>query len=317
MKSFENSNSKKTNALSKKILSFLSINPNATQIEKNEYKWIYLFLLPALIIFILFNLLPIITTFATSFTSWDGFNAPNFIGLENYVNLFNNSAFLISIKNLLVWSVLAGIIHVGFGVVIAFVLYEKPFGWRFTRSVFMIPNVISAAAWALIFRFLFDNDMGVINEFVRFFSKDFQIAWLTTSPWAFWAITLTWLFFAVIVTLIVLNELLSIPYDLIESAKIDGASKWEIITKIQLPMIRRAIGTSVIASVTARVAMYEQIALTTNGGPGDDTMNLPLMLVNSINNLNYGEANAIGLIMIIYGILALVLINKLFRMNEE
>ena len=288
-----------------------------TKMEQKEYKGIYLFLLPAIIVFLLFNFLPILTIIYTSFTSWDGFNPPSFVGLQNFVNLINEGSFLISVKNLIYWSFLAGIVHVGFGVLIAFILYEKPFGWKFTRSVFMIPNVISAAAWALIFRFIFDNDMGIINSTIRMVFPNFNIQWLSQSPYAFWTVTLTWLFFAVIVTLIVYNELLSIPDELIEAAEMDGAKKWDVITKIQLPMTRKSIGTSVIASITARVAMYEQIALTTNGGPGDDTMNLPIMLVNSINNMNYGYANAIGFVMIIFGILTLVGINKWFRMNEK
>lgn len=287
-----------------------------SKLKRGEYKWIYLFLLPSIVVFLLFNLIPIVTIFVTSFTQWDGFNAPQFTGLQNFINLFQNRAFLISVKNLLLWSILASTIHVGFGVLIAFILYEKPVGWKFARSVYMIPNIISAAAWALIVSFLFDSQMGVINTVVRLFIPGFDVQWLSTSPYAFWTVTFTWLFFAVIVTLIVLNELLAIPEELIEAARIDGASKWQIISKIQLPMCRRAIGTSVIASVTARVTMYEQIALTTNGGPGDDTMNLPLMLVNSITDLNYGSANAIGLVMIIIGILTLIVVNKAFRMND-
>lgn len=294
----------------KKMLSKYTSN------ERKNLKWIFLFLLPSILIFLIFNMIPIITIFVTSFTKWDGFNTPQFIGVDNFTRLFQDNTFIISSINLLKWSVLASTVHVGFGVLVAFILYEKPIGGKFTKSVFMIPNVISAAAWALIFKFLFDNEMGVINSFVRIIFPDFNVSWLNSSPYAFWAVTLTWLFFAVIVTLIVLNELLAIPDSLIEAAQIDGATKWDIVRRIQLPMCRKSIGTSVIASITARVAMYEQIALTTSGGPADDTMNLPLMLVNSINNYNYGYANTIGVMMIIFGLVTLVAVNKLFRMND-
>lgn len=294
----------------KKMLSKYTSN------ERKNLKWIFLFLFPSILIFLIFNMIPIITIFVTSFTKWDGFNTPQFIGVDNFTRLFQDNTFIISSINLLKWSVLASTVHVGFGVLVAFILYEKPIGGKFTKSVFMIPNVISAAAWALIFKFLFDNEMGVINSFVRIIFPDFNVSWLNSSPYAFWAVTLTWLFFAVIVTLIVLNELLAIPDSLIEAAQIDGATKWDIVRRIQLPMCRKSIGTSVIASITARVAMYEQIALTTSGGPADDTMNLPLMLVNSINNYNYGYANTIGVMMIIFGLVTLVAVNKLFRMND-
>jgi raffinose/stachyose/melibiose transport system permease protein len=253
----------------------------------------------------------------TSFTKWDGFNAPHFIFIQNYLKLFLNSTFLISLRNLLFWSAIAGTIHVGFGVLVAFVLYRQPHGWKFTRAVFMVPNVISAAAWALIYKFIFNNDMGILNHLIRIFNPGFQVQWYYQSPYAFWAITLTWLFYAVIVTLLVMNDLLAIPAELFEAAGLDGASGWQIVTKIQLPLCRYSIGTGVICAITSRVAMYEQIVFTTAGGPGDDTMNLPLILVQAINNMKYGYANAVSVVMVILGLLVLALVNKLFRMNES
>lgn len=290
---------------------------SASSLERKNYKWIYLFLTPSIFVFLLFYLSPIITVITTSFTKWDGFNKPEFIGLQNYITMFHNEAFLLSLKNLLLWSLIAATLHVGFGILVAFVLFRKPFGWKFTRAVFMVPNVISAAAWALIYKFIFNNDMGVLNNIIRKVNPDFNIQWFYQSPYAFCAVTLTWLFYAVIVTLIVLNDLMAIPEELHEAAKVDGATGWKVITKIQLPLCRNAFGTAIICSVTARVAMYEQIALTTAGGPGDDTMNLPLILVKSISDMKYGYANANGVIMFILGLIILAVINKVFRMNEN
>lgn len=287
------------------------------EIQKKYYKWIYLFLLPSFLIFLLFYVQPILTVIYTSFTKWDGFNQPTWIGFQNYITMFRNSAFLISLKNLLFWSIIAGTIHVGFGVIVAIILYDKPKGWKLTRAVFMIPNVISAAAWAMIYKFIFKDDIGVLNNAIRIINPDFHAHWFYESPYAFWAVTMTWLFYAVIVTLLVLNDLMSIPQDLIEAARVDGASKWQVVSKIQLPLCRNAIGTGVICSITARVAMYEQIALTTVGGPGDDTMNIPIILVKSIQDLKYGYANANGVIMFVLGLITLALVNRAFQMNES
>lgn len=288
-----------------------------TKLEKKDWKWIYLFLFPTIMIFVLFYLRPIVTMICTSFTKWDGFNAPRIAGLKNYIKLFTNSAAVISLKNLLWWSLIAMTVHVAFGVVVAFVLYHKPHGWKFTRAVFMIPNVISGAAWALIYRFLFNDQMGVINHAIRKVNPDFHVQWFHKSPYAFWAITLTWLFYGVIFTLLVLNDLYAIPTELEEAARLDGAAGWQITKTIHLPLCRNAIGTSVICGVTSRIAMYEAIALTTNGGPGDDTMSLSVLLVNAITDYNYGFANAIGVIMFVFGVAVLVVVNKAFRMNES
>lgn len=284
--------------------------------SRHDAPGIILFLLPSLLIFLIFYLTPIATMIATAFTKWDGFNAPTFIGLENFRTMFTNSTFRISLRNLFFWSIIAGTLHVGIGVLVAFVLFQRPRGWKVTRAVYMIPNVISAAAWAMIYKFIFNNDFGVLNNLIRIFNPDFKVQWFFQSPYAFWAVTFTWLFYAVIVTLIVLNDLLAIPQELTEAATVDGASALALHRHIYLPLCRNSIGTGIILSITSRISMYEQIRLTTVGGPGDDTMNIPLILVNSINDLKYGYANALGIIMFILGILILVGVNKAFRMNE-
>ena len=279
--------------------------------------WVYLFILPAIIIFMTFYLVPIITVFITSFTKWDGFNQPVFVGLDNYTKIFTQPVFLISLRNLLAWSVIASTLHVGFGTLIAFLLYKKPFGWRFVRSVYMIPNVISIAAWAIIYKFFFNNEFGVLNSLIRGVNPDFNVNWFYESPYAFWAITLTWVFYSVYVTLIVLSDLMAIPKEVHEAAVIDGANGWQTTLHIDFPLIRNALGTGVILSITSRIAMYEAISLTTRGGPGDDTMNVPLILVKAITDMKYGYANATAVIMILLGILSLFLIERLFRMKEK
>lgn len=287
------------------------------RLEKKNFKWIYLFLLPTIIIFVMFYVQPIFIMVYTSFTKWDGFNNPVFNGIKNYIRLVTNSAAAASMLNLVLWSLIAMTLHVGFGVLTAFVLYNKPFGWKFTRSVFMIPNIISAAAWALIYRFIFNDQVGILNETIRLIDKDFSVQWFYQSPYAFWAVTFTWLFYAVIVTLIVLNDLMAVPDSLTEAAKLDGASGWQVTRFIHLPLCRISIGTAMLCSITSRISMYEAIALTTSGGPGDDTMSLSVLLVRAITDYNYGFANAIGVIMFIFGLIIMLLVNKVFRMGDS
>ena len=284
---------------------------------RKNYKWIYLFLLPTLVIFLLFYLVPILQVFMTSFTSWDGFNPPSFNGITNYLNLFSRSSFHLALRNLLLWSLIAATVHVGFGVLVAFIFYQKPRGWKLTRTVFMIPNVISAAAWAMIYRFFFNNNFGILNQLIRFVDPDFSVNWLYSSPWAFIAVTLTWVFYAVIVALVVHGDLMSIPEEINEAAIIDGATPWQLIRHIQLPLCRSSIGTSIILSISSRITMYEQISLTTAGGPGDDTISLSMMLVSSVMDYRYGLANTIGVVMFVIGIITLLVVNRVMRMNES
>ena len=286
------------------------------KLEVKSLPWIYLFLAPSIIIFLFFYLVPIITVIGTSFTRWNGFMDPEWIGADNFVRLFSQNAFNISIRNILLWSLIGATFHVGFGVLNALIFYKGPPGWKLVRIFFMVPNVTSAAAWAMIYRLVFTDDFGLLNNFIRIFVPEFSVNWFFSSPAAFWAVTFTWVFYAVVVSLVVLADLMAIPQELQEAARIDGASDFQVMARINLPLCRFSIGTSVILSVTARISMFEVVQLTTRGGPGDDTMTLPIILVRNLSNLNYGMANAVAVVMFVLGIVVLLAARSIFRMDE-
>jgi len=280
---------------------------------------IWLFLTPGLAFFVLYYLVPIITLLITGLTVWDGFNPPEWRGIGNYTVLFESQRFTRALANLGIWAAVAATLHAGFSLLIALYIFRKPFGGRFVRAVYMIPNVIAIAAWGMIFRFFFQGEFGILNGLIRLIVPDFTVNWFFESPYAMIAIILTWLFYGVIGTLIILGDLNAIPDELHEAAKIDGASPLRITTMINIPLSRISIGTTVILSISARIGMFEVIEFTTRGGPGvpGDTQSLSILLVNSISNNQFGFANAIGTIMLIIGITMLVAVNKIFRMNDS
>lgn len=286
-----------------------------SSLERRSLPWIYAFLAPTVIMFLMFYLWPILTVMYTSFTRWNGMTSPEWTGIVNFKRLFGMKSFLISLRNLGLWSLIAAVLHTFFGVMVALMFFKTPPGWKFVRTVFMIPNVISGAAWAMIYRFLFNNEFGLLNNVIRIIDKGFNVNWFFESPAAFWAITFTWLFYAVVITLVVLSDLMAISADVHEAAIIDGASGWQIMTRIDLPLCRFSIGTSVIMGVTSRISMYEAIALTSRGGPGDDTMSLSMILVKAISDFNYGLANSAAMVMLILGALIMLICNRAFRMN--
>jgi raffinose/stachyose/melibiose transport system permease protein len=286
--------------------------------------WIALFLAPTIIILCFFYIIPIITVLYTGFTDWNGLTRTllprvNFVGFDNYIKLFTyDDTFIKALRNTILWSLIAATLHVGYGTLVAFVLYKKRIGWRFTRAAFMIPNLISVAAWAMMYKMLFNDDMGIINNFIRNIGfSDFHLNWFFESPAAFFAVALTWLFYAVYVTLIVFNELMAIPREVYEASLLDGASNWQVTRFINIPLVKNAIATGIILSVTSRINGIAEVALTSRGGPGNDTYNIVLMLQEGITNSQYGYANAAATVMILLGIFVLVAINKLFRMDEK
>ena len=246
------------------------------------------FLLPCLLLFALIYLAPMCMVFGSSFFEWKAGGVFKFIGLDNYINAFRNDArMLTALKNTGIWVVLQSVVHVMLGTVIAFMLSKRKKGWKVLRTIYMIPNVVSAAALAVIFLNVFNAQYGIINSFVKTVTgKPFMKNWFFDQNSAFITVTWSWLLYTGMIIILVLAGVLSIPEDVVEAAKIDGATDM-------------------------------QINMTTNGGPGDTTLNLPLYLYKtSMTDNNYGYANMMGVILIIAGVIVVSAINRLFKMNE-
>jgi raffinose/stachyose/melibiose transport system permease protein len=280
---------------------------------------IALFLAPSLVMFGLIYLWPLGLSVVSSFTRWNGFEPMRFIGFNNYIELFHDPQFLGALWNSVKWALCALFIHVPFGVLVALLLSRKLPLWRFVRSSFMLPNVISGSAMALLFMFIFKPDAGVLNAFLRIFKgPDFSINWLFDPKYAFASLTQVWLWYAAVITLITLSQLLSIPPELYEAAKIDGANEFQIDFFINIPLLKNAIGTGIILAVTSVFKMFDIIFMTTNGGPGTTTLNLAVMSVNAIVTMNkYGYANAIGICLLIIGASVMALTTRSLRMHDS
>lgn len=284
-------------------------------------KWkLAAFLLPCLALFALIYLIPLIMVVVSSFFEWKAGGVFNFVGIQNYIQAFtSDDRMLIALRNTGIWVLLQSTVHVTIGTVIAFMLSKKLRGWKVLRTIYMIPNVVSAAALGVIFLNVFNPKYGLINSFVsQVTGTAFQKNWFFEENSAFITVTWSWLLYTGMIIIVVLAGILAIPEDVIEAARIDGATEMQINLKIRLPLIRTVLGTSVILAATSMLREFELIYLTTNGGPGDLTLNLPLYLYKtSMTDNNYGYANMMGVVLIIAGIVAVQAINKLFRMNES
>lgn len=285
--------------------------------QKNKI-WIAVFLVPTLVMFMLVYLGPMVLALVSSFTKWDGMQSMRFIGLDNYVKIFQDPVFHASLWHTLFWAFLAVAVHVPFGVLVALVLKRKRKGWRFTRSVFMLPNIISRSALALMFVFIYKPDVGILNMLLKNVGLErFTRNWLVDSNTALLSVTNIWLWYAAVITLIVLSELSSISSEIEEAARIDGATARQVDWYIYLPLLRRAVGTGAIVAVTSVFKEFESIYMTTNGGPGDSSMTISVMMVNKIIQSNqYGYANTLGILLLVLGIIVMLFCNKLFRMDS-
>jgi raffinose/stachyose/melibiose transport system permease protein len=227
--------------------------------------------------------------------------------------------FIVSFKNTLIWIFLQSTVHVAIGVSFAIIISRKFKGWKLLRASFMVPNMISASALGFIFLMIFNGQIGLINSVLNALHLEkFAHNWFFEPSTAFLSVTATWLLYAGLIMLLVLTEIGTIPASLYEAADLDGASQWQKDLFITIPQLRNVIGTCIIIASTSKLKEFELIYLTTKGGPGTDTMNLPLYLYNTaITQNNFGYSNMIGTVLIALGLVLIYLISRVFRIASD
>ncbi|WP_405116269.1 sugar ABC transporter permease [Paenibacillus sp. FSL K6-1217] len=288
-------------------------------VRKNR-GYITLFLLPTVILFILVYAVSLVILFGTSFTEWSAGRSPVFNGLANYIQLFTDDAdFRQSALNTGVWVLLQSTVHVAIGTLFAIILSMKEFYWKFARTVYMFPNIISGAAVGMLFLCMLNPDFGAVNSIARLFGNaDYSQNWFMDYATAFFSVTMTWLPYAAVVTILILAEIAAIPESLYESARIDGASTLKINLYIVIPMLRNIIGTCVILSGTSMLQKMDIILMTTGGGPGNETMNLPIYIYKTaLMDNNFGYSNSVGVFLIGFGLIFVLLCRNLFRIGSS
>ena len=279
-----------------------------------------MFTIPCMILFALVYAAPIITVFYTSLCDYTAFNSPAFQGIKNFITIFSDSDFICSIRNTLLWVVLQSTIHVGVGLAMALVLRRKPKGWKFARTAYMIPNIIPTAATGVMFTLLLNPMFGIVKPIMDFLGIDYAMVpnLFGNSRYAFWTVTATWILYSGFNTIIFLAEMGAVSKEIYEAAAIDGATPWQADRYITLPLMRNVCGTCVTLASVAMVSQFDIIYMTTKGGPGTSTLNLPIYLYKAATlENNYGKANAVGVVQIIIGITLVILIKGLFREKKE
>ena len=264
---------------------------------KNKKIWIFLFTIPCMILFALVYAAPIITVFYTSLCDYTAFNSPAFQGIKNFITIFSDSDFICSIRNTLLWVVLQSTIHVGVGLAMALVLRRKPKGWKFARTAYMIPNIIPTAATGVMFTLLLNPMFGIVKPIMDFLGIDYAMVpnLFGNSRYAFWTVTATWILYSGFNTIIFLAEMGAVSKEIYEAAAIDGATPWQADRYITLPLMRNVCGTCVTLASVAMVSQFDIIYMTTKGGPGTSTLNLPIYLYKAATlENNYGKANSRG-----------------------
>ena len=273
------------------------------------------FMAPAIAVMLVFFIIPVIYVAVVSCLKWDGISAPSVVGIENFVKLLKNSTFQRSLTNNIIWALVAGFIQVPMAMVMAIILSRKPRGWKFFRTVYFFPQVISGIALATLWRAIYNADHGMLNGMLQIlglgqYAKD----WLGTSSTAFPAVLIYWVFYVGYYMVIMMADITTIDTSYYEAATIDGATDFQQAIYITIPLIKK---TSLLTCVTLASVMglrqFEQVYMLTNGGPNHRTSTMVLYMYERLQSSSYGLASATAVILIIVGVIFIVCIRRLFN----
>ena len=281
--------------------------------EKKRNLQALAFAVPAILILGIFVYFPLIENFIYSFQSFTLSSATKeWVGFDNYRHLFSDKIILVSLKNNILYAVISIVIQVGFGLVLAAVLEDIAFH-KFApalRSIYFIPTVISMTVVCLLFDFVYNPQMGLLNSFLELVGLDgLTRVWLGSKKTAMYAVIAVsqWQSTGYVAMLFIV-AIQKIPRDLYEAAEVDGAGKLKRFFYITVPQVRQMFFVTMILTVVGAFTVFNEPYILTGGGPGTATMVLSLHMYQTgfvKNNMGYASTIAM-LIFVITAILSSV-----------
>ncbi|BBI36518.1 carbohydrate ABC transporter permease [Cohnella abietis] len=280
------------------------------------------FLMPAFIIFTLFLVFPVISSFYYSMTDWNGLDSTmEFIGLDNFQRMFQDKAVWSGLKNTFIIALLVTVFQNVIGLLLALGLQGTGRINRVMRVWFLFPALLSPLAIGYIWSYMYNPLFGVINSILEFIGlSDWTQDWLGDKKLAIYSVIFAniwqWVAFSMI---IYVAGLQSIPRDMYEASNIDGAGALSRFKHITFPLIAPAFTVNMVVTMIVGLKLFDILFVMTNGGPGGATENLALMLYRQAFGMNQmGYANAIAILMfVIILIFSLIQVTLLRRREVE
>jgi raffinose/stachyose/melibiose transport system permease protein len=278
-----------------------------------------IFLPPALLVFTLFVTWPVVEAAYYSFFNWNGYGSPSkWIGLDNFLRVWNDPIFFHSLFNNLLIVLVSAFIQVPMALALALLISDKSRSSVVFRAIFFLPYILGEIVAGLIWRYMYDGNYGVVAVVYRWFGQEAPQV-LATQGWATAALLLVvvWKYFGFHMALFVAGRQ-GISDDVLEAAKIDGASRWKTTLNIVLPLMRPVVVLSLFFSILGSLQAFAIIVALTDGGPSNSTHSAVSYLYNfGIKRMRVGFGSAIGVTLFIICVVVMVFYKRLFMRPKE
>lgn len=280
---------------------------------------IAIFTVPTLALFSLMVFYPILQVFFKSFFDWNGLSAGTFIGLDNYIRLFDDKLFYLSNKNGFIFAAVITVFQLTLATILALAVSNtKTKGRGIFRIVYFIPVVLSVTVVCQLWLSIYNADTGLLNKFFEFIGSDYRQNWLTDRNKAILAIAVVnaWQWMGYQFALI-LAGIKSIPTSYYEAAQIDGATPVQAHMKITMPLLAETYKFCLLISVTGGIKAFTEMFIMTSGGPGNSSYTLTYMMYSSaFRSGEFGYGLAAATVLVLECLMAILVINRLFKTTE-
>ena len=293
--------------------------------KKGRSRFIFFCLAPAVILFVIFMLIPTIDVFRMSLYKWGGYTAEKtFVGFENFKKIFQSDKFYQAFQNTVLLIVIVTIMTFAMAIIFAAILTrEKLKGQTFFRVVFYIPNILSVVVISAIFSAIYDPTQGLLNSFLNLFrgqsGVDNPILWLGSQKLVIYSIIIAMVWQAIGYYMVMyMASMANIPDSLYESASLEGAGRIKQFFSITLPLIWTNIRTTLTFFVISTINMsFLMVKAMTNGGPdGASNVFLSYMYQEAYTNSSYGYGMAIGVAVFLFSFALAAVLNAATNREE-
>lgn len=259
----------------------------------------YCFLLPNLIGFVLFIVIPVIASFLMSFSNWNGFGSFEFIGFANYMKLFEDDNFKISFVNSMIFTVVSVPVTLFAALLIAVWLNAGVKFLKLFRTAVFLPYVTATIAVAVVWQLILNPSMGPVNGMLRSLGLSDPPGWFSSTAWALLSVMLVYIWHSIGYYMVLyLAGLQGIPDHLYEAASLDGAGAVQKFFRITLPSLTPVIFFTVIIGVINSFKVFDLIYVLTEGGPGRSTQVLVYTIYNvAFKQFDFGYASAMAYVL--------------------
>ena len=278
------------------------------------------FVLPALLLYLVFMVYPFFQSIYLSFTRWNGANPiKEWIGLDNYRELIRDPMLWLTLRHNLIWVIIGTVAPIVIGMALALLLWRRPKGFTLFRTVFFMPQVLSTVVIGIVWNWIYNPIFGILNEGLDAVGlEDVSRGWLGDPDFAIYAVLIAAVWATIGFTFVIfLAGLQNVSKDLLEAATIDGANGWQRFWNVTVPQMSGVINIVVAFLLIGGFNVFDIIFVMTGGGPANATEVIATYTYKeAFTQNNIGYASTLSLVMTVISLIASVTFIRLRERQE-